>query len=447
MMSILKQLVAPIFSLVIVMLGNGFFTTFVSIHLLNVGYSNFIIGLIASSYFAGLLMGGFLAAKLIRQVGFIRSFATFASSLTALLMITSFVNNVPEWFLVRFLGGLCIAGLFVVIESWLLLFSNIKTRGKILAIYMTALYSAHAASQYLLDWMNLDTIAPFALVIILSAISIIPVSMMRAESPTHTENVYLNPIEVLKASPLGFVSAIVGGIVLSSFYSLGPVFATQVGFKMSQVAQFMAMTMFGGLLLQWPIGHLSDIFNRKNLMVFVSFTCAIIALGLGLSIYYPTWVTLTLCILFGGFSFTIYPLGITLACDRIDSKNIVAATGVLLIAYSGGSIIGPLIASQFMNLFGPIGLYVSCSLFCMLLSAYGSYRSKLKIDQGEQKDYVVVPRTTPVANELDPRSDEEGASNSQDSEEKSDEEAQSENKESKIIDASKPNGPFEAETG
>jgi MFS family permease len=408
MLKLVHSLIAPIGSLIIVMLGNGFFNTFVGIHLVQAQYTTFTISIIASSYFAGLLFGGLITDKLIAKVGFIRSFATFASFLTILLMINGLISATPAWIVIRFFTGVSIAGIFVVIESWLLLFSNIKTRGKVLSIYMTALYASHAVSQYLLGWIDLKTIGPFALVIILSSLSVIPVSMMRAESPTHTESNYLNPIQVLKASPLGFVSAILGGFILSSFYSLGPVFATKVGFSVEQIAQFMAMTLFGGLLLQWPIGLLSDLFNRKSVMIFVSFTCALVSLVLAAAFYIPTWALLVSCLLFGGFSFTIYPLGIALACDRIDPKNLVAATGVLLIAYSAGSIAGPLVASQFMNIFGPGGLYIYCALICMLLSAYASYRTKIRGDIKEHTDFIAVPRTTPVANELDPRSNEEG---------------------------------------
>ena len=196
---------------------------------------------------------------------------------------------------------------------------------------------------------------------------------------------------------------------MSSFYSLGPVFATKVGFSVPQTAQFMAVTLFGGLLLQWPIGLLSDLFNRKSVMIFVSFTCALACIVLAGSTLLPTWAILTACLLFGGFSFTIYPLGITLVCDRIDAKNLVAATGVLLIAYSAGSIAGPLLGSQFMNIFGPGGLYIYCALICMLLSAYASYRTRIRPDSKEHAEYVAVPRTTPVANELDPRSSEDDA--------------------------------------
>ena len=212
MLKLINSLIAPIFSLIIVMLGNGFFNTFVGIHLVDQNYSTFIISIIASAYFAGLLFGGLLADKIIAKVGFIRSFATFASFLTTLLMINGLITTTFSWVVVRFLTGVSVAGIFVVIESWLLLFSNIKTRGKVLSIYMTALYASHAVSQYLLDLINLKTIGPFALVIILSSLSVIPVSMMRAESPKHAENTYLNPVQVLKASPLGFVSAIFGDL-------------------------------------------------------------------------------------------------------------------------------------------------------------------------------------------------------------------------------------------
>jgi len=413
MRKIAASLIAPVLSLIIIMLGNGFFVTFVSLRLHEAKVSSFIIGLISSAYFAGLLIGSVRAEKLILRIGFIRTFATFASFFTTLVMINGLTANPYVWLVLRFLEGICIAGLFVVIESWLLMFSNKDTRGKVLSVYMSALYTAQAAAQFFLGFLPLDSILPFACVVMLSSLSIIPVSMMRASYPTMSEPSYISAKKLFLVSPFGFISCVLAGMILSSIYSLAPIFAQDMGFSIKEVASFMGFIILGGFLLQWPIGHLSDIFERRKVTIMVCVLTAVLSLIMTFSFVWPIWVTFTIAIAFGGFSFTIYPLGITLVSDRIDPKHLIAATGMLLLAYSWGSIFGPMAASATMSLFGPVGLFVYIAIIAGLLAFYGfsSALRKPPVPVDEQGEYVSVPRTTPIASELDPRSDDTPSSN------------------------------------
>lgn len=408
MRKIASSLIAPVLSLIIIMLGNGFFVTFVSLRLHELKVSSFLIGLISSAYFAGLLIGSVRAEKLILRIGFIRTFATFASFFTVLVMVNGLMNNSYVWLVLRFFQGICIAGLFVVIESWLLMYSDKNTRGKVLSVYMSALYTAQAAAQFFLNFLPMESILPFACVVMLSSLSVIPVSMMRASYPTMSEPSYISAKKLFMVSPFGFITCILAGMILSSIYALAPIFAQDMGFSIKQVASFMGFIILGGFLLQWPIGHLSDIFERRKVMILVCALTAILSLVMTLSFVWPIWMTFGTAIAFGGFSFTIYPLGITLTSDRIDSKHLIAATGMLLLAYSWGSIFGPMIASVAMSLFGPIGLFVYTACISGLLVAYGLTIAfkKPPVPVKEQGEYIAVPRTTPIANELDPRSDE-----------------------------------------
>jgi MFS family permease len=408
MLQVLYRVLTPIVSLIIICLGNSFFQSFISLFLMSHGSSNFIIGLAGSSYYLGFLIGSVRAEKMIIRIGFIRSFTTFAALFTAGIMFNALYTSPLSCILIRFVIGFCIAGLFVVVESWLLLFSTKKTQGKILSFYMIALYSATATAQYILPLVDINSIVPFAIVVILSSLSIVPLSLTRKDTPNLDKPSYLSPKELFKASPYGFFNCITGGIVLSSFYSLGPIFAKAVSQDINQVAQILGLTMFGGLILQWPIGYLSDIFDRRIISIIVSLLCCLSSIGLAIAFEMPIAVIYAIAIIFGGFSFTIYPLGVTLASDRLDSKHLVAATAMLLVTYGIGCIMGPLAAPVFMKFFGPSGLFVFSATFCLLLTIYGiiNYFIKPAILPEEKTEYIVMPRTTPVASNLDPRANE-----------------------------------------
>lgn len=407
MKKLVSSLFAPVASLVIIMLGSGFYNTFITVKLHQAHTPSILIGLVSAGYFAGLLVGSVRAEKLILRIGFIRAFATFASCFTALVMANALYFSPYYYLVLRFAHGFCIAGLFVVIESWLLIFSTHETRGKILSIYMSSIYTAQAAAQVFLAMLDLNTVLPFAIVVIFSSLSVIPVSMMRASYPTLTEHAYISAKKLIQICPFGFISCVCGGMILSSIYSLAPIFAQEIGFDLTQVSWLMGLTILGGFLLQWPIGHLSDIFDRRKVMTFVCAMTALISLLLAFSPFLKPWMILTLSVAFGGFAFTIYPLGITYTSDQIDAKHLIAATGMLLLAYSWGSVSGPILASLVISIFGPIGLFLYTMVVAALLFCYGIFRSLQKppTPRNEQGGYVATPRTTPIASELDPRTD------------------------------------------
>lgn len=292
-----RQALAPLFSLALIMLAQGYFNTFVSMRLEMAGYPTFLNGIVNSCYFAGMMVGGIYIEKLIHRIGHIRAFAIFAAVNTAVVALQSVSLSLWSWTFLRFFYGICAAGLFIVIESWLLLLSTNKSRGRLLSFYMVSLYAAQGLAQFIINLTNLSTELPYLVSIFLSSISVIPVCVMRSGSPTMTEDPSVtNLFHIFKISPLGFLGCITGGLVLSAFYSLGPVFGKKSGFTILQISQMMGFTIFGGLVLQWPIGHLSDLFDRLKVLISVASILVIICFVLFFStdIQYPFF--LVLCI-------------------------------------------------------------------------------------------------------------------------------------------------------
>lgn len=407
--STFRQVIAPIASLVLIMLGQGFFNTFVSVKLNMVGYSPSLNGLVNACYFAGMMVGGMYIEKFIGRIGHIRSFAFFAALNASSVCLMSLYVSLWNWIPLRFVFGVCAAGLFIVIESWLLLLSDTKTRGKLLSLYMVGLYFAQGLGQFILNCLDLASLTPFIISIFLSAVSVVPVCVMRSGSPQHTEDASVTTIfHIFKACPFGLLGCFMAGMILSSFYSLGPVFARQSSLTIWQVSQMMGLTIFGGLALQWPIGHLSDIIDRVKVLLIVAFVLVLIASTLFIYSWMPYWLLIVLCVLFGGFSFTLYPLSITFTCDHFPSNNIISITSSLLIVYGTGSILGPLLSPIPMQLIRPSGLFLYVAILSAALIIVGLFkiRRKAKISEQEQGEYIPLPRTTPLAYYLDPRQEE-----------------------------------------
>jgi MFS family permease len=400
----LITLIAPLMSLMILMLGNGLLTTLLTVRMETEQVSTWYIGIMQGAYYAGMVLGSFLCEKFIMRVGHIRAFAAFASITSVLAMVQGLLVIPAVWILLRLAMGYCIAGLYIVIESWLLAGASLAIRGKVLAIYMMALYSGQGLGQFFLDWSDPKTLVPFCLVAILTALSVVPVTSTYEKSPRLEEPSTLNFFKLYQLSPSGVIGCFAAGLILGAVYGLLPLFTKAIGYSLSEIGLTMGLTIFGGMLLQYPLGHISDIFSRRAVILSVVVMLILSSFAIMVLHTYPLFFYV-LIFIFGGLSFTLYPLCISLACDHLEGGDVVAATGGLLLAYGIGATVGPMIAPAGIALFGANGLFIYFMIIGVLLTGFLSWRTfkRAPVPLSAQQQYVAVPRTTPIASEFDPR--------------------------------------------
>lgn len=404
MHSMIKNTFSPLLSLFIFTLGNALFTTLIVIRLHSEGASSIVVGLMSTAYYFGLVLGSFRIERFIVRVGHIRAFAAFASTLAVASLIQGIIIHTPSWLFLRFISGFVTAGLFIVIESWLLIESSVKTRGRILAIYMVALYAAQAMGQLLINLAPINTLILFAVVSILASASVIPLSMTYISSPTFSEPSTLNLKKLYQLSASGVIGCFCSGLLLGSIYGLMPLYITDQGYGASIVATLMFVIILGGMALQYPVGRLSDLMERRIILIFVSLATLCLSLGI---ILFPHnyWATIAIYFFFGGFIFTLYPLSISHACDHLDSKDIIASTQGLLLSYSVGATLGPIIAPFFMEFSSANGLFLYFIFVTAFMAIFFSWRKTQHFAATPEEHFIPMPQTTPIMSELDPRAD------------------------------------------
>ena len=396
---------APLLSISILMLGGGFFTTFVSLRLNADGSDATIIGLVQAAYYAGFMLGALKIEKLIRRIRHIRAYAFFACLSTATVLFQGVYLNPAVWMLERFIGGLCVASLYVVIESWLLIIAPDGTKGKLLALYMVALYAAQALSQFFVDILDMKSLTPFLITGILGSLSMMPVTFTRTQVPDLPETDIKHFFHVFKRSPFGSLGCGIAGMILSAIYSFMPPYAIQTHVSVSLI---MSLTIAGGFFLQWPIGYLSDIFDRRSILFLVSVATIIPCIGIAFFTK-QALIVYAFSFLLGGLSFALYPLCITHVSDRFQLNDLTAITAVLLFAYSIGSVIGPLVAPFVIDAIVPQGLFIFIALMAAILSAMGCFSLvKFKpVPKKKQGDFVPMSGQSPLGSELNPRSEDQ----------------------------------------
>lgn len=407
MKEILQRTAAPIASLLIIMLGISYFNTYMSVRISVDGWNNFMTGAVYSAYYGGMMIGALYMEKLIKHTGHIRAFSIFASIAACSIIFQSFTGSPIIWIFFRFITGLSCAGLFICIESWLLLLSSVEARGAVLSIYMVALYSAQAMSQFILNFFDISGQLAFSFTVLFCCFSILPVCFMRAAAPSMSESEHVNIFYVLRKIPLGFLGNLMSGLILSSFYALAPVYAKESGYSIWQISVIMAITITGGMALQWPIGIFSDIVARRKVIITIALTLMVIS-GILFFVQTPPFpILLFLLFFYGGFAFTLYPISITYCCDFFSSAGITAVTCAALIIYGIGSVSGPLLSPIVMELTRPSGLFLYSGVLSFILAAFAIWRNyKLPSQSKATKEHFQpMPNTTPIISELDPRSD------------------------------------------
>ena len=368
-----------------------------------------IAGYVMSAYYAGFVAGSFTAQRIIGQVGHIRAFAAFAAILTAAVIVHALIFNIPIWALMRAAVGFCMAGLYAVIESWLNVRSSNELRGRVLSMYTLTIYISSGVGQLAINLDHNAGLELFSLGALLTALSLVPVVLTRVAGPELGNIKTMSLAGLYKASPLGTVATAGAGLMSGSLYALGAVYGTQIGLSVFENSVFMGAPIIGGFLLQWPIGRLSDKFDRRTVLfgVLMATVAASVLLG-AFSFAQGSFLLLaTANLLLGGFLATIYPTAVAHAFDYIDRSQMVAANSGMLLAWAVGATAGPLIASSVMGLTGPSGLFVYIASMAVILALYTRWRMSRRAAKPaeEQSKFVPVPSTSAIAGALDPRAD------------------------------------------
>lgn len=400
---ILSSLAALFFAVALLMLGSGLLGIFLSVRMTLEAFPTEVTGLMISAFYGGWVAGTLSSAKVIHRVGHIRAFTAFAGVVTASVIAHALLVSPYTWIPLRALTGFNLAGVYMVIESWLNERATSGTRGSIFSIYQITSYSGLGVGQFLLNVA--DPAEPTLLIVaaLLFSLCLVPVALTRAVHPAPFESGRFQLKRLFKRSPLGMVACAGAGLVTSAFYGLGPVFALNAGFGVTAVSAFMGVTILGGLALQWPVGRLSDRHDRRLILGLTSLTLtgvttALIVVGnIGLPI------PLGLAALFGGCMSTLYPLAVAHANDLVDPQDFVPASAALLFVWGLGAAVGPVLAALTMGQLGPQGLFVFTLLISVFLTIFAYFRRAETVPVEEQLPYANVPRTSPAVSVLDPR--------------------------------------------
>ncbi len=378
----MKTLIAPISSLLagvaLLLLGHGLLNTLLTLRGVAEGYSTGLIGLLMSGYFAGFLIGTWLAPSLIRRIGHIRTFAFYAALAAVAVLLHVLIVNPWVWLVLRVLYGVSLVTLYMVIESWLNAQVSGEKRGQVFALYMAVNLGALAAAQQLLSLDTPMNFTLFALAAILISSALMPITLTRQAQPALPDMPATDLLQLARIAPLPLMAAGISGLTLGGFWGLAPVYASQVGFDAAGVGLLMSITILGGAVLQWPIGLFSDKHDRRVVLLWVVAIAAVLALVI--TPILSGSLLLGLMFLWGGLAFSIYSIAVAQMVDQLHPDEILSGSSGLLLANGFGAAFGPVVAGGLMHLFGHIALPLFFAVSLGILAIYSFWRPRRVVD-------------------------------------------------------------------
>ena len=413
MNKVLKNSWALFLGMGFLMMAYGFQSSLLGVRAVQEQFSLTATGFMMSGYFVGYFIGAITIPNLISRVGHIRVFAAFASLASLVILVHSVFVNPYIWFILRVLTGISMVCIYTVAESWLNDRSSNKNRGSVLSIYMVILYGTMGIGMFLLNFSSPENYEPFILVSIITSLALIPILLTKKKPPTFKKIKGMPLKELYKTSPFGMVSALFYGTIQSALFTLLAVYAAQMNFSIFQISLVTFLLAISGAISQFPIGKLSDIFDRRKVIIIASFGASLFALFAIISssqMYLPGDLATSktsffiFLILFSCCSLPMFSLICAHTNDYIPKEKFVAAGAGIQFTFGLGAMSGPFLCSIFMNIVGSNGFFLFLLFFHALIGIFGIHRMRVRqsVDNPDSQ-FVAMPSTiTPAGIELNP---------------------------------------------
>jgi MFS family permease len=403
MFQVLSSAWALLLGMCLLMVGNGMQGTLLGIRGGIEDFATFEMSIVMSAYFVGFLGGSRMAPGMIRRVGHVRVFAALASLISAVMIIYPTFPNIIVWSLGRVLIGFCFSAVYVTAESWLNNAATNDNRGQALSLYMIVQTLGIVIAQALLLTADPSGFVLFVIPSVLVSIAVTPILLSISPTPAFDTTKPMSLRTLAGFSPLGCVGMFLLGGVFSAQFGMASVYGAAAGLSVAQISMFVAMFFVGAVILQYPIGWISDRMDRRTLIVAVSLIGAVGSfVGMILGHVFP--ILLVSAFVVGGMSNPLYSLLIAHTNDFLEHEDMAAASGGLIFINGLGAITGPIITGWLMGTaLGPGGFYLFTALLFVALAVYAAYRAtqRAAVPVSETGNYVpIYASATPVAVEI-----------------------------------------------
>jgi len=401
MFFVIKNSWALLFGMFLLMLGNGLQGTLLGVRGSIEGMSPQTMSLVMTGYFVGFLFGSQLTPNMIRRVGHVRVFAALGSLVSACLILYAAWTNPYFWFLLRIIVGFCFSGIYVVAESWLNDSSSNETRGQTLSAYLIVQMMGIVLAQAVLNFADPSGYMLFIIISVVVSLSFAPILLSVSPAPQFQTSKRMTLSQLWSISPLGVVGQFFLGAIFAALFGMASVYGTERGLTVKDISLFVAAIYFGGMILQYPIGWVSDRMDRRVLIFIVCSIGTFFSFAANLSDNF-IWL-LIVAFIIGGVSNPLYSLYIAYTNDYLEHDDMASASGGLIFLTGIGAIFGPSIVGWLLDAYGAASYFWFIGTVMAIMGSYALYRmtqtSSTAVE--DTSTYApITPTSTPIAMEL-----------------------------------------------
>ncbi|RME13801.1 MAG: MFS transporter [Alphaproteobacteria bacterium] len=390
MIEVLKGAWALLFGVMLLMVGNGMQGTLLGLRGEIEGFSTYQMSVVMSGYFAGFLFGSRMAPEMIRRVGHVRVFAALGSFVSAILILFPVFTDPVIWTLLRVALGFSFSGVYITAESWLNHAASNETRGQALSAYLVVQMVGIIAAQGLILVDDPGGFVLFILPSVLVSLAFAPILLTVSPTPAFEATRRMSLRELFRISPLGVVGVLIMGGVFSAEFGMAAVFGTEQGLTTREISLFISAIYVGGLVLQFPIGWLSDRLDRRTLIIAVALVGAVTTtLPLLVPDAFPA--LLLTAFFLGGTANPLYALLIAYTNDFLEVEDMPSASSGLMFVNGIGAVSGPLATGWFMGVLGPLGYFAFIALVFAALVGYGLWRATRRPAPSVEETHSYAP--------------------------------------------------------
>ena len=369
-----------------------------------IGLSQTVIGLSGSAYFVGFISGALVTPHIIARVGHIRSFTTLMAVFLCCFQVLPMSDAGWVWILMRFLLGAVMCGAYTVVESWLSDQADSRSHGRVLGIYTLVVLAAMATGQGILGLTYGDAAQVFAVISILIGCAIIPVSLTSSLAPAPVPATRIDFMKLYRRSHTAFAGALGSGVVIGTFWTLGAVHVVSVTGNAEFAPTFIAVSILGGALVQYPIGLASDHIDRRHVLTFLCVMSSLTA-------FYLSSATDTTSLLIGAAAFgaasnSLYAVSLAKAADNSERDEFVMIGSSVLLLNAVGAAMGSFAFGWAMRSAEGNILFTLMAFACALFAVFIAIQPKgaTAVATQEQSSFVAATSATaPAALQQDPR--------------------------------------------
>ena len=337
------------------------------------GFDDTLIGLLMSCYYLGFLAGSLLAPRLIQTVGHIRTFGALSALASVTILVHASFVDPWTWAAMRLLTGFAFSAIYVVSESWLNQAATNKNRGQILSLYTIILLFGICAGQFMLKLANPEDFDLFILISVMVSLAAMPILMTVLPTPPQEESARVTIAHLWQRAQMGVIGIVLAQWCASVVFGMGAVYATKLGMSVAEVANFMAAMMAGGMVIQWPLGRISDLIDRRWVM---GAACILAAGAAAMASQHTvaSWELYLLAFIFGGFTLSLYSLVVALTNDHLRPAEIIPASGTIVMVSGLSSVTGPLMAAWLMQTLGLGSFFLVLAAVLLLMAIISIWR-------------------------------------------------------------------------